>query len=331
MKTRGPSDREVELLLAGLAQSIRAGVSASNHLNAPGSMNGFSESSRRTVIEELAGGRSLTESLERAQALSPSALALLRAAETSGALPEALDQVAEWIKTARQERRTIWAGLAYPVVLLICASVILPLPALVSQGLMAYLFRASIGLGALTAIALLFVVHQRSPDGHLQRVVSAMKTRLPGVRSVVRDGEIARFADVLGRSLGAGITMDAALAGAQDAAGWFGTHKIQLQQVREDIARGQGLSDALAARAVLPRAMLTRIAQAEAIGKLEECLMRESTQAKDRRRATVAKLSAILIAITFAVVTIAIAVQIISDYGKYLGTLDEIGRHHETR
>lgn len=260
-------------MLEALASSLEAGVTAHAGLATyAGALPAGSDAAKaaRLACTRLDGGAALHEALADAGLADGALVPLLRSAEQSGDTPLALREAARDLERARGLTVGLAAGLAYPAFLLLFALFVLPLPTLVTQGLAAYLgtvlppLLAAVGLAAGLAWALrtgrLTVARLLRPTRHL-----------PGFAGYHREVAAARICRLLGRTLAAGLPVDAALLAAEDALA-FSDERLALAGARRRVAAGSGLAEALGHAEALPPETLAAVATAEAAGCLEEAL-----------------------------------------------------------
>lgn len=233
-------------------------------------------------------GVPLTNSLKALDLVDPGSLALLRAKEAHGALPEGLRQVAERLAARRRQKTQALLALAYPVGLALAGNALLPLPTLVRCGVRAYLWQAAppfLAAGALGTLGLL-VYPRLSPRHPVRRWAKRLLASLPFARSAVLDAALSSFADVLGAALGAGISMREAVAQALEAA----AHPAFAGASGRAVAKldaGLTLARALALSAPFPPQFLAPVAVAEQTGTLEGALARLAQERNHRAKRTV--------------------------------------------
>lgn len=220
----------------------------------------------------------------------PVTLALLRAGEEAGHLPEMLDKVAaRWSKQLAL-RRQMARMLSYPLlvatVMMLALGVILVylvpslsrflaevLPELPWQTRMLFAFSAALqGLGE----KWLFLLGGGVVGGLLLWKIpaptkDAWKLRLPVVGPLVQWQGLSRMLSTLACLYGAGIPLLDALPLARPA---LGNEVLEADMVRVEarVAGGQSLSDAFAMGAGFPPALARHLALGETSGTLEQSL-----------------------------------------------------------
>ncbi|AXA35875.1 MAG: hypothetical protein D6691_03620 [Candidatus Hydrogenedentota bacterium] len=113
--------KEIELLVSELAGAGAVGVDLTDALRCAKERLGQSPLGKRldVVSNGLQAGQSLSEALARvADRLPPVLLAITRAGEVSGRLPQALSKYLEYLQMRRRLQNALLAALVYPAVVL---------------------------------------------------------------------------------------------------------------------------------------------------------------------------------------------------------------------
>jgi type II secretory pathway component PulF len=211
-------------------------------------------------------------------------------------------------------------ALAYPAFLVVMASVVLPLPVLVSSGASAYAHRALPGVCAVAlALALGLVVAPRV-RGPARSVLALAVSRVPVFGVIVVDTARASVLELLGVLLGAGVPAPASLAGALPAG-----MQVDVGRARRALDDGGGLVDALVAVAVLApgSALAARVALAERMGTLDKALPLLAKEARGRARARMLALTAVAGLLCFVGVAVAIGTALVGQQQAYFDTIDK--------
>lgn len=249
-------------------------------------------------------------------------IALLRAGEEGGTLDEALRSLVSSLAEGRQARTALIVTLAYPSLLLIIASLLLPAPVLVVNGLGAYMAAAApLFLSVVATWFVVLVVWPRLGHEHFaRRVVLSVARRVPGVGGILRRSAQARFLQVLARAFQAGQGIRAGLDLALDAAGETTSDAMRRRLVR-DAERG-GLAAALGTAQALAPWQLAIIANAEQTGTLVVALDRMARELNDevKRRTRVVVIAAT--GAVFAAVAFFVAWQVVSGFSNVLSEID---------
>jgi len=269
------SSTDVEHALLGLADALDAGIDVERSarvLPAP-----VGPALARAARE----GHALTRALGDTGLLDDTERALLSAGEELGALPIFLRELVETRRARRALVRKTLAALAYPTLLVVLGSVVLPLPLLFSEGSDAYLARAWPTPVAVLVVGALLVVVGRAPRfrARVFPVVTRAARFVPLVRSVVDDGARAQFYRSLARLLSAGVSTTRALPLAFSTTPF--EKKAGLASARS-IAGGGDLSAALGAAGVFPDEERARVATHELSGTLDRGLQKLADDVGER-------------------------------------------------
>lgn len=232
-------------------------------------------------------------------------LALVRGAEVSGDLPEALATAASILEQRLKLTRSIFTGLLYPSLLLIIAlvSVGLIMVAIIPQfrplieermDLVPMLGRAVFAVSAalsnlwpfiVTAIVLsgfaLWLLHRR---GRAVPLLGAVVSRVPFVRNFLTRNQMSITLHVLGALLGRDVPMSEALSVVTNSAP-AGPTQSALRRLSARVENGEALSAAFAEEGELPSASVELLRIGEETGDLAGMTARaavEMREASDR-------------------------------------------------
>lgn len=295
--TRGP--RRVSLSKIGvtyeqLADLLRAGVPVLRALSVLGKQSSDPVLARvlREVHDDVAGGDSLADSLDRhPHAFPPLHASMVRAGEAGGFLEDVLTRMSEFVARQDELRNKFIGSMIYPVVLLtagVGAVVLLMLlvvpnirTMLEQQQLPAItriVFAISDALSHqyLTVAAVVFVLGLgtwaffQSKAG--RQVFAQLQLKAPGAGKIYTMVSLCRFCRIFGTMLANGIPILTALRISKDAAG-NPILAAAIDQAAESVAQGESLATPLAASKVFPPAMLDMIAVAEESNTLEKVLV----------------------------------------------------------
>lgn len=263
------------------------------------------------VHEMVTSGTSLHEALDRSKLFPEYAVRLIQAGEISGTLSRTLADLATSLEKAEATRSQIVSAIMYPLFLIaaacgavvLIASVLLPAlaPLLQEQDRSIGSFLAAMlatarftsenwremALGSVLVLALGATAVRHPAVG---RVLHSAQLVLPFVSQLVRKREVAGFTRVLSTMLKAGIP----LVDAVEVAGRAQSNlcfQEALRAAREDLVKGAGLSEALAASGLFPELSLRLVSIGERTGRLESMVSRvadiyETSFHRDLGRAT---------------------------------------------
>lgn len=210
------------------------------------------------------------------------------AGRIDGVLSAVLEQRDLWTRT----RRSMRAKMALPVVVLVLASFVGPLPAVVlgRVSLVAYFGLALAPLAAAFVLwrlgAALFDARAKQAAGSDSRpaqpgLLDRVLLRLPVVAPIERDNNLSVFAYQLAQLLGAGVILSESLAACMRVVP-NGFYRMEIFRARQHVQEGRTLSSALRGGALWPTEFIVALAVGEEAGKLEEVLLRLARQARER-------------------------------------------------
>jgi len=162
---------DISLAYHNLATMLDAGVPMQRSLNVvaaglkPDVQNAFLELARA-----VAQGNSLGETMTaRTAVFRPLDVMIVRAAETSGSLPESLSLLAKWYEFSARIRKRILSGLLLPVFLIHLTAIFAPLPGFLLGGwnIRAYLAEVAVILSLFYVPAAVVVISRTMPPSSL--------------------------------------------------------------------------------------------------------------------------------------------------------------------
>ena len=255
------------------------------------------------VIDDLHDGQSFSEALStHAKVFSPLFVALVRAAEESGSLPQVLEHLSFYLERSDKLARKIKSITAYPmfvavffcVVCVIMTLFVLPqfqdiflgfdteLPTLtkVVFGVNAWVIQNIVLLivGLVGAVAA-FALFRRSAFGRYQ--LDKIKLRLPFFGNCFRKFAIARYCRNLAIMLRGGVPVATAIEIASDVCE---NQVLQrsLLAIKDNIIAGSDFSSSLAREKEFPRMVVRMVGVGEESGRLPEVLEKVSDVYEDQ-------------------------------------------------
>jgi type IV pilus assembly protein PilC len=274
------------------ASFLRAGIPILDALSIVGEENASKK--MQEVISEvqlrLRAGSSFGDAIAQHPKVFPGYyIAIVRAAELTGRLDEAFDQLADYLEREVAAKKQLKSSLMYPTIvfcLAIAAMVImsiyvlpkfktfyaslgghLPLPTRMLLGITNiitnwwWLILGIIGL-IVVVLAALFAGQR----GKVRRDKTVLK--LPAVGHLVHLSAIERFCRVLGALVHTGVPLPDAVQVAADATNNT-VFKEKLAVAREAMMRGEGLARPIQASGIFPPAARQMIRVGEATGSLD--------------------------------------------------------------
>ncbi len=257
-------------------------------------------------------GRTLAELLA-ADAEPALAVALVRAGEASGRLPELCRELAGYYEHALAMRRLVIGRLVYPAFLVHVALVAAAIPGIAFSGASPLsLLAGPAVLWAALAVALA-AFHLIGPRTRARLMLA------PGLDGLVGPLVAANTCLVVRAGLAAGMLIPASLELAAPACGnRIYAERLQAAAGAVNDGRLANLTAALGA-AGLPGLVVQMIGTAEIAGKLEEALQRCATFQQEAFRTRVEWTARVLSGTIYALAMAAAAFTVVSLYGSYLG------------
>lgn len=323
------------LLLREMATLLAAGVTLGEAL--PGLAQAYAKQALGQAValldERVRQGRALSEAIESAGlAFPPYVLALVKAGEASGALATALDDAAEQLESARQSVEELKSALVYPTILVVAGvlAILLVFVGVVPRfAPMLRSARADVpefsrwvieagvfvkghweffayAAGALVALA---VVAMR--QAAWRQAVWQWLTRLPAIGPWLIQGEIGRWATVLGALLANRVPIVPALDLSVQVL-YSAAMREGVSRACRDIQQGSSLADALAIQGWFPPERLNLIRVGERSGELPKMLLALGKAQREAARTTQRRLLALIEPAAILVIGGVIAMVMIS-------------------
>jgi general secretion pathway protein F len=299
---------EQSLILTQLATLIRAGLPIDRCLDllrdqAP------RPSQRDLLAQVLAGirsGQSLAFAFEQQSAFPAYVIGVIRSAERSGRLGEALTSLAERLTASAATRRQLVTALTYPAAVLVATLLALALVLVLvvpqfepifagQEARLPTLTRAVLALSGLVTghgwllltllilLPLASVLFLRSPAGGA--LIQRGRRRIPGV--ILRDQYLAaQFTGIFATLVGNGVAVIKALPLARAAIGserW----RRHLAEVEQRVREGATLSRALGSGSFVPKTAIRLIEVGERSGQLADTCQKASRIMGDAARARI--------------------------------------------
>jgi general secretion pathway protein F len=260
------------------------------------------------VLEDVRGGRSLADAFAKhhPHPFSRLYVNMVRAGERGGVLETTLKRLAKFLEEAQALRDTVVSALIYPALLTVVggAAVVflmtfviprfadifrdlggaIPAPTRLLLAVSGWLqhFWWLLGLGGLAG-ALTARVILRTAGGRLG--ADRLILRLPVIREVILEYEIARLARTLGTLLHSGVPLVSALALVKETSS--NRHLAHaVGGLGEGVKRGAGLARPMADAGVFPSLAIHMVRVGEETGRMEDMLLKVGAtfEADTRRR-----------------------------------------------
>ena len=128
LTTRQMRDKDLNFFLTQLSTYIKAGIPLVDSINilAKQARNEQSRNLYNRLVFELTTGQTLSEALNKQGAVFPKLLInMVKTSELTGNLTGVLDDMADYYKTADENRKQIISAMTYPAVIFVIAIVVL--------------------------------------------------------------------------------------------------------------------------------------------------------------------------------------------------------------
>lgn len=246
------------------------------------------------VLQEIKGGKSLSEGLSKYPEVFPKIYAsMVKAGEAGGFLEEILARLVMFLETSENLRSYIFGALIYPALLslvgLVSVTILtlfvvprfasifhdmglpLPLPMAILTGIGEFL--TGYWWLLLAAIGIVFVYVRRfraSLEGRTRW--DRWLLRLPLVGVVLRKIEVARFTRTLGTLLRSGVPLLQAMTIVREIIANQGIATM-IEPIRNGIKKGEGIAQPMKQSGVFPPLAMHLVEVGEESGKLDSMLV----------------------------------------------------------
>ena len=239
---------------------------------------------------------------------------MIGAGEARGDIAGALARLADVLERGRETGRALFGALIYPASVLVvaCLSIsflfafVVPqfatllesfqkAPPLAMQVLLlisAWFQLAGLPLAGIVLVLTAYVLYRRR-DLAFRAGLDRWLLRLPLLGGMVGKSEAERLAYLLGNLVAAGVPVPEAAAATGDAM-TNATYRVGLAAAEQAVARGDRLSGALAAGALLPELALELVRVGEETGDLATMLLRASDMMRRDLEASTTELIALV-------------------------------------
>jgi general secretion pathway protein F len=299
-------------LLVQMAQTLESGLT----LRALAGTRALETVPRRAALRlraDILADVPLSQSLAGQGLLDRGPLAILRAAEVRGELPRALRSVADGLIHRAKLRNGLLMVVAYPVLLLLVAAALRPLPIAFTEGQGAYLVRvvpAVLAVAGLSAF-FLFVLPRMSRFPRIARSLRVVSQGLPVIRTATASGALAAFAGVLGSCVRAGLPVREALQLAAGSAG-HPAFDEGAARLTGRLDEGASLAEALTAVPAIPSDFVAEVSSGELSGHLDEALSALAVHHERKARLLWTLVAAAAGSLVFAAVLASLALDVVN-------------------
>lgn len=266
------------------------------------------------IREHVLGGHSLGQAIESSRSFPTYYAAIIRAAEETGALPQVMLRLADYLERGHTLRHKVGLALVYPAIVTVIASLVIGiLLTYVVPQIVSVFEHTQQNLPVLTQIMIFLSAFMRKTwwlwlaGGIFAGIAGQRMLRVPSVRLAwhrflldlpiigrLRSGvATARFTNTLAVLIGSGVPVVKAMqhtAAAQEDR----VFQTALEQAASRIREGMSLSRALKETTVIPPLVVHLIASGEASGELVRVLEQAARQQEIATEARLSTLTALL-------------------------------------
>jgi general secretion pathway protein F len=342
---RTASAAEITQLARQLAMLVNAGLSlprAVGLIEGEAGGRGLKRVASQ-IHADISGGKSLAEALEaRGGQFPPVFVSMVRAAEASGTLPEALERIAETREREQRMRAKLLSALLYPSFLVVTAVASLLVIMLfvvprfktmlmdsgmrlppsaanviaVSDWLNAHWATLAVGLGVAAAGVLLL---RRRPV--VRRFLDRVALRVPVVGGLVRMDLTVRFCRTLGSLLANGIAVPTALNLTRDVMG-DGEAAGAVAVMSRDLRKGGDLARLMEASRLFPPIVIAIMRAGEETGGLSKSALYLADMFEQKLDTSTQRLVTILEPVIIVGVSMVVAAIVVSIMGAVVSVYD---------
>jgi general secretion pathway protein F len=286
------------------------------------------------IRENVNSGASFADALaEHPKLFSVLYIGMVRAGESAGALETILQRMAEYLEKSEKQRNRIRSIMVYPLVMLFVGGAVLvflmtyvvptltrlflemgrdlPLPTQILIGVSSFMksYKILFVLAGLVAAIIALKRYIRKEKGRF--AYDSFRLKLPVVGTLVRKSCMVRFARTLGTLVAGGVPLLQALEIVRNVVGNVVIGKV-LDEAKDNIARGQTISDPLKSSGQFPPIVTHMIAVGEASGNLEEMLFNVADAYEDEVESSINGLTALLQPLIIVVMGVIVGFIVIS-------------------
>jgi len=286
------------------------------------------------IREKVNSGASFADALsDHPKLFSNLYVGMVRAGESAGALETILQRLAEYLEKTEKQRNRVRSIMVYPVVMLFVGGAVLtflmayvvptltklflemgrdlPLPTkmLIAVSDFVKSYKVLIILAGIVAGVVALRKYIRNENGRMR--YDSVRLRLPVLGPLIRKSCMVRFARTLGTLVAGGVPLLQAMEIVSDVVGNAVIGKV-LGEAKENIARGQTISDPLKRSGQFPPIVTHMIAVGEASGNLEEMLFNVADAYEDEVETAISGLTALLEPIIIIIMGVVVGFIVLS-------------------
>lgn len=298
------------------------------------------------ILEDLRGGYTFHEALERQQEIFPQiVIRSIEAAEISGTLDRTLEEISDHLARDHELEEKIKSTLAYPAIIISLSAAVLmlllifviptfenvmnslgvemPLPTKVVLHTGIALRRGWYAIFVLLLAFVIFAIRLLKSE-RARRKVDEWLLKAPIVGILYEKAVISRFSRILGTLLKSGVPIMDALEVAARTVGNMVVSDVILQ-ARENIREGRSVADTLEVSDIFPPMVTAMIAVGEETGALDALLERVNNFYERELEEATRRLSSMIEPIMIVVLGAAVGFIVISILLPYFQIISNMG------
>lgn len=321
----GSSDRARAATYTQLAAMERAGLPLLKALSHVSKQGGAAAVLLQPLEAELNRGQSLPEALDAVSGFSPLEVAVLKAGNTAGSLPECFQQLAKTYEGRAALKVAVVGAMAYPTLLLHLAILLPNLFIIIKDGVAEYLAAIALPFGVLYGLVgggyFLATFLRKSNPALLDRILIS----IPVIRGVQRKISLAYGFGAFSLLYRNGVSVIESL----ETAGRVTPNSVVagIFERSAGVLRDQGtdLAAALALEAHnLPSWAVELVSTGATSGQLDQMLTNVTTRLDEEVQTDVSRLVVVIGGAVFAFAAMVVAYKVISFYAGYIGQIDKL-------
>ncbi|MGI9519584.1 MAG: type II secretion system F family protein [Pirellulaceae bacterium] len=293
----------------------------------------------RTVADRVAAGHTVAEGMQATNGYFPEmAVAVVEAGEKGGRLERSFELLSKHYETLVRFRREMASRLAWPILELVGAVVIIGLMILAMgwatssaggepldflgfgwstmQYFWAWVIFVVMSFGTLAVLV------YGSKEGWFGEAPMQIARKIPLLGKTIQIFALSRFAWVLAAAYEAGMNTMRGVRLAFRATQNFYYQQFE-DQVADDLQSGVQLTDALRATGAFPDDFMLHVDNGELTGNIPESMNRVAEEYTDQAEKNLSILAKVLFMVIFTIVALFIGFLIITLYMQYIGTFQQ--------
>jgi|LAHU01.1.fsa_nt_gb type IV pilus assembly protein PilC len=269
----------------------------------------------KTVKEDVEGGKSLSDALERhPRTFGALVVNLVRAGENSGTLAEIMDRIAKYLESARALQKKVKSAMMYPLVVSVMALIItivllvkvipvfgtifesfgaeLPLPTQILLSFSDYLRRyILLALAGVVGVVFACRAFYKTDKGRLR--VDTLVLRLPIFGDLIHKVILSRFARTLSTLVRSGVPILRSLDIVAKTAGNYAV-ELAVGKAAQKIKEGESIAGPLEETGMFTPMVVRMISVGEKTGKVDTMLEKIADFFDDQVQTTLAGFTALI-------------------------------------